>query len=264
MRATYSLYVLMMSLILALLGLLLLTTRVKGDGWCYRGTVTYSAPSKIITHSYPVQSYSGYGYHREYVPYAVEVQVHKDRYYSLSDLYRDRLYLEAFDLMREMRSKLNTLDRSLSGEGLSNGGGGSDVGSGPDGPGGKEPKGTSVSPPSVQPVPSFSQRPGTGKTSDEGKKILGEKCSNCHNSETKATGSRPFPLNLDDPDKVPGELRWAAFGRAAIRNMPFAPKALREKGKEAELAEWQKKNSLTDEQLKKLFDGWVVAQAPTK
>lgn len=247
MKIYYSIYVLFCSVLAAIVGLLLVSMKVRGGEWCYRG----APQAKIVTHySGNAVGHYGYGYsaihgyHKEYVPYAVEVQVNKDRYYSLSDLYRDRIYLEAFDLLREMKGKLNQLK------------------------GGEPDRGETSSPAPVNTPPaaassgtppSSSQRDpkAPSKTTPEALLVLQGSCVSCHNADTAATKERPNPLRLDDPDGVPTEMRWAAFGRAAVRNMPLAPKNLREEDG-PKLAEWRSKNSLSDDALKKLFDGWVV------
>lgn len=45
-----------------------------------------------------------YGYvQKEYVPHLIEVEVHRDRYYSLSELYRDRLLLDLYERLLEKK-----------------------------------------------------------------------------------------------------------------------------------------------------------------
>ncbi len=233
----------------------------QGGDFCYRPAVvqSYAAP-KIVTHYAPTTShYGGHSYYqKEYVPYAVEVQVNRDRYYSLSDLYRDRLYLEAFDLMREMRSKINGLSASVppippvavaSAPGGQGGGGVPSKGA----PGVTPPGGNGTNPP--PPVP---QKGTFNRTSERVLKLLSSKCVNCHNADTIASEKRPEPLRLDDPDSVPTIQRWASFGMTAAREMPRAPKELREKGKEAELQAWRIEHGLKDDEMKWLFDEWVA------
>lgn len=227
-----------------------------GDFRCYRGSSTVTThyatyASSPPAHTYATPSY-GYGhqylYYKQYVPYAVEVQVNKDRYYSLSDLYRDRLYLEAFDLMKEMRAKLSET-KSIPTAPVQ-----------PTNPvppampkvqdAGYQP---SLPAPQVGPAPPSSPW-SLGKTGDKARAILNDKCYTCHNKDTAATDKRPEPLRLENPDAVPMYLRWAGFGMAAVRQMPKHPSRLKD---QKEIDSWKITNGLTDQQLQDLHDGWL-------
>lgn len=262
MRNRSSLHLEIACSLAAILGMLQLAIPARADGWCYRGAAvtTYSTPAKAVTHSGYGYSH-GYGF--TYVPYAVEVQVNKDRYYSLSDLYRDRLYLEAFDVMRDMRQKLSGLKPETASVGPMR-----DERTGelipPGIPLEKWPDGSPKK--ELVPAPTMKRIEDTalpGKTTPAALAVLQSACYSCHNADTAATEQRPNPLRLDDPDAVPAMVRWAAFGMAAPRRMPPAPVKVREKGGQ-DLADWQAKNGLKDEQLKALFDGWVSVAAVAK
>ena len=179
-------------------------------GGCYRPFPSYVAPS--------------YHYQPYYVPYVIEVQVHKDRYYSLSDLYRDRLYLEAFDMMKEMRARLNGQAAEV------------------------KPGVARVEPEPVRTAP----QP-VAKGSLKATTILHNHCFSCHGKDNK-------DLDLTDPNSVSTTKRRAAFGLTVSGDMPPPPVALLEKGKEKELSEWKQKNALKDEELKILYDEWVLTK----
>jgi len=182
-------------------------------GGCYRPFQAYVAPA--------------YHYQPYYVPYVIEVQVHKDRYYSLSDLYRDRLYLEAFDLMKEMRGRLNNLNGNSA----------------------------EVKPgvARVESEPTRTTPQPSAKGSLKAATILQNNCFSCHGKDNKH-------LDLTDPNSVSLTKRRAAFGLIAAGDMPPPPANLLEKGKEKELSEWKQKNALKDDELKILYDEWVLTK----
>lgn len=219
----------------ALLILVALMTLAAGNalaGGCYRPFVSYAAPAYHAPHSTYYPSY----YHREYVPYVVEVQVQKDRYYSLSDLYRDRLYIEAFDLMKDMRQKMAQQQEPASAPAPAAG------------PGYGKPDQV----PRPAQLPTEPQaRKAWGKTTDAAAKVLATGCVKCH-------GEGSEKLDLSNLNAVSPTKRWAAFGMAASGDMPPPPAELRAKGKEAELEKWKQEHALKEEDLKALYDGWVV------
>lgn len=189
-------------------------------------TQTYAAPT------YSTAYYRDHYYYKEYVPTVIEVNVNKDRYYSLSDLYRDRLYLEAFDYFRRERER--DRDQPIN----------------PPAQQGRA-KLTDDGPPPQPNVPKLTAKGSWGKTTSAALKVLKESCYSCH-------GKGHEKLDLEDPDAVPPVLRAAAFGLASTGDMPPAPKELRVAGKEEELKAWKKEHALKDEALEPLYTGWVM------
>lgn len=180
----------------------------------------------------------GYGYYQPYYyyPQVIEVQVTKDRYYSLSDLYRDRLYLEAFDMMREMRQRLANIDPNYQAPAV------------PQQP----------SPPVAQaPVPNQVVKGVGAKPGDKAAKILAANCVSCH-------GKGDTKIDLSNPEAVSVTKRWASFGLMASGDMPQPPLELRQKGKEKELQEWKQKNALKEDELETLYKEWVIPAAQAK
>lgn len=243
---------------LVITALLFLSGRGTAGDFCYRGSAYPVQAAKITTYHAPASYGTAYGHsyaYQQLVPYAVEVQVNKDRYYSLSDLYRDRLYLEAFDLMRDMRQKMNQLSASGAAPGAlggATGGGGPSVTTPPTNPNPPVPQ---HSPPPNAPPPA-QPRGSLNKTSDRALAVLKSACLSCHNADTEKSEKRPNPMSLEDPDAVPAVMRWASFGMAASRDMPKAPKELREKGGQP-LSDWKAKHGLKDEELKVLYEEWL-------
>ena len=171
-----------------------------------------------------------------YKPYVLEVQVVRDRYYSLSDLYRDRLYLEAFDLMKEMRQRLNQPQANAE----------------------VQPKaGLPVapqSPPNLQVQPKST----LGKTSDKAKLVLAQNCQSCHSN-----GKPKAKLDLTDIDAVPIAQRWSSFGIAAAGDMPPVPEKEQKDGAEA-VRKWKQGHALKEEDMAALYEGWVLVGSVTK
>lgn len=73
--------------------------QVRADG-CVRARPYYG--QTYYQHGYYYSPYYPY-YAKEYVPQVLLVEVQRERYYSLSDLYRDRLYLELYDRLLERK-----------------------------------------------------------------------------------------------------------------------------------------------------------------
>lgn len=195
---------------------------------CYTPTYNYT-PAYQAPYYPPQQSYY---YHKEYVPYVIEVNVNKDRYYSLSELYRDQLYLQMFDTLRRMNS--------------------GDNGSNVNPPASNKPNGYNASTPADPlPTPKPQVKKGFwGRSTDAAVKVVNDNCIKCH-------GKGSETLDLSDLDAVPPLARAAAFALASTGDMPPPPKELRVAGKEKELAAWKKENALKDEILEPLYLGWV-------
>lgn len=229
--------------------------RVEAGG-CYRpfATAGYAAPAVVNTYQVPyatapvyhaptyaaTPTYQTYTY-KELVPYVLEVQVNQDRYYSLSDLYRDRLYLESFDMMREMRQTIRQLkeEKDQTPPTFNS-----------TGPTASAVPRANIPEPPQPPLPP--EKAG-GKTGPNALKVLKESCLNCH-------GAGHPKLDLTDPDKVPMTKRWASFGMAAAGDMPQPPATLRARGKEAELVAWKKENALKEEAMKAVYEEWVLSR----
>ncbi len=216
----------------AILGLCLLLTLgwampAAGDG-CYRpfqGHVgTGYGPAVVVQ---PTATYHAQPY---YVPQVIEVQVYKDRFYSLSDLYRDRLLLENFDLLKEIRAR-----PASHGEPAEE-------------PPAKPTRKAAVSKPAASLAKPAAAK-AAGATSKAAAKVLAESCLSCH-------GQGDARIDLSNVDAVSSTLRWAAFGQMAAGDMPKPPKDL--VGNATELAAWKKEHALSEADLKAVYDGWVL------
>lgn len=201
-------------------------------GDCYRPPITYYPPPPVY-YTPPVPYYI----QKEYVPYVLEVQVYKDRYYSLSDLYRDRLYLEMFDTMKSYKQNVSSNTPT--------GNGGTNVSETIP----KPPQQTTRVPDRQGSNPQVRQpQATTGKTSPEALAILNASCVSCHNTGNDA-------LDLSNPDAVSLTKRRASLGLIAVRDMPKPPGKLKDK----ELEEWKKEHGLKEEEIQVLYEGWVNA-----
>ncbi len=219
-----------MKRLLAILLLILAPGVLLAGPWCYRPSVV-SYPVSYAPPVYQQPYYPPY-YAKEYVPYVLEVEVYRDRYYALSDLYRDRMYIEAFDMMRSMREKM---DREQ-----------------PQQPAPQSPpqaaqgERSPVHPPTRPAAVPQSH----GKTTQQAAAVLAGNCLSCH-------GKGGERLDLSDPDAVPATMRYAAFGMMVSRDMPKAP--VSKAG--LELEKWKSENGVKDDDLKAVFDGWVALKA---
>jgi mono/diheme cytochrome c family protein len=204
--------------VLALAG----TAPAQCRSYCRTATATYTAPTAYQA-TYATATY----YNRiEYVPTIIEVNVNKDRYYSLSDLTRDRLYLEMFDMLRERRA----------GQGVA--------------PAATPAVGQAEPPPPPVLKEAKAPKGNWGKSTDAARKVVADNCLKCH-------GKGSEPLDLSDLDAVSPRDRAAAFALVSTGDMPPPPKALLAVGKEADLKKWKEENALKDADLEPLYAGWV-------
>ena len=211
---------LVLLVVIALLSILALWPTKAEAGNCYRPFI----------YSKPTYSYNSY-YYPYYVPQVIEVQVIKDRYYSLSDLYRDRLYLEQYDLMKEMRARLNQIA-----------------------PTDQQPyipptQGNPNTAPAPVPQPQAKASPkdSTGITT-KAEAILVKNCQTCH-----LDGKAQTKLNMANLTTLTSVQRWAIFGMAAAGDMPPPPDDLKVTGKEKELNEWKKLHALSEQDMGILY-----------
>lgn len=208
-------------LLVAMIALFLLAlfwpVRAQAGG-CYR-PFTYAKPT------YAYQSY-----YNTYVPYVVEVQVIRDRYYSLSDLYRDRMYLELYDqFQKRFNSEAPYIPPAATTQG-------------------NQPPRTTPAPP-LAPQPTPQSKAG----SDKAEAILVKNCQGCHTG-----GKGAAKLDMTDLTKLTSVQRWAVFGMSAAGDMPPPPAELRAQGKEQELNEWKKTHALKEEEMQVLYP-WAQA-----
>lgn len=218
-RAKVLRYGLLIGALIALFCLLALWPSKAEAGGCYRPFYK------------PTYSYSSY-YYPTYVPYVLEVQVIKDRYYSLSDLYRDRLYLEQYDLLKEMRARLTQ---------------------------GEQPyiPPTTPNPATPNPQTRTTPQPGFGLPSVtvKAEAVLVKNCQGCHTS-----GKAQAKLDLTDLSKLTSTQRWAMFGMAAAGDMPPPPAELLATGKEKDLNDWKKLYALKEEDMQLLYPWTQLAK----
>lgn len=203
---------------------ILCVTATAGD--CYRPfqqRTTYVAPT------YHAPAYVAPAY--------VE---HYDRFYSLSDLIRERMYLELWDDYKS-RSRYGKDDEEEAQ---------------PTKASARKSKPASpvvkASPTTMPPVKAEAPAIKTplGKTTEAAAKVIRESCLSCH-------GAGHAKFDATNPDAVSLTTRWAAYGMAGVGDMPPPPKDLRAKGKEAELKKWKQEHAISEAALDELYAGWV-------
>lgn len=244
-----------MKRLLFLLLVLCFSPQATADHYC---RPSYSYQASYNYYRAPAYYYPAYYYY----PVVVEVQVNRDRYYSLSELRLQMAMLEMWDELKERRA--------LRGGGYTNGNGSSggydtvppnQMPQAATAPQGQPPQKTAppASPPATAPQTNRLTAP-LGKTSEAAAKILKANCVSCHDKDTRGYAK----LDLTDLDLVPMAQRWAAFGMAVSRDMPLAPSEFFgedgkiKQGKEEEFKKWREEHSLKDDQIDELYKGWIV------
>jgi hypothetical protein len=162
----------------------------------YTPTATYVAP----VHHAPTYHYAA--------PQVLEVEVHRDRYYSLSDLYRDRLYLDLYE-------RLVALDERKAQAAQS-----SDVLQQKAPPKAPTAKITANTDPEVE-------GPQDGSISV----LIASRCVRCHKAGSD--------VDLSKPDAVPRLTRLACWEQVHHGEMPQGGKPLSDKAEKTFLA-WYK------------------------
>lgn len=202
---------------------------------CFASTVQAQCYRPYVKQTYYQQPHYQ-SYYPTYYPYAypviVAVEVQRDRYYSLSDIYRDRMLLEMFDQWKNRATQEPQQAPATHSEVL---------------PG---PKGEAQAP--------KPQGKAYTKASEKAASLLKANCITCH-------GQGNQYIDLSNIDAVPPTQRRAAFGMLAAGDMPPPPKELLVAGKEKELADWKQKNAIPEKDLQEIYEGWVrVAQLAKK
>lgn len=213
---------------------------------CYRREgYGFRIPSGYAQHSYQSgyaadQYYGGYAYPYYtpvYQPVILEVEVQRERYYSLSDLYRDNLQFEMWKMMTRWQR-----DQQAKGLALADADGGDGYGGQPaaDAQQGAYPQPGRAAKPARQAAaqPAAAAQGGPVAMDPKLLGIVKAKCATCH-----AAGN-PY-ADFSRPERLTSAQWHSAYSLVREGDMPppddsglYAP------GKENELLAWKKQNAL--------------------